>query len=439
VPAGEAFIEVTHGPEYRVYRERIRISPDHLTIHSIRLVRLVSLPGWTSGDLHVHMNYGGHYRATPKTLAFQARAEGLNVVENLVVNKEDRVPDIDYFTGRPDGVSEPDLVILHDQEFHTSWWGHTGALGLTDHLLLPDYAGYAGTAVWSLFPDNAVVADATHRQGGLFGYVHPFDSDPEPADTSAPLTSGLPVDVALGKLDYFEVVGFSDHLATSKVWYRLLNCGFRLPAGAGTDAMTNFASLRGPVGTNRVYVQSAVPLDRARWYAALRAGKSFATNGPLLQLSVGGIGIGGELTLPAGTHRVPVKLSLRSLVPVDHLELIGNGAVVARVPLRGDRTAADTTLQVDVGRSGWYLLRAYSDRAVEPVLDIYPFASTSPVYITVGGAPVRSPADADYFLRWLDRLQAAASAHQGWNTSQEKREVLGRILEARAEFARRGQ
>ncbi len=41
--------------------------------------------GWKSGDLHVHMNYGGAYRNTPSRLAFQARAEDLDVVENLIV------------------------------------------------------------------------------------------------------------------------------------------------------------------------------------------------------------------------------------------------------------------------------------------------------------------------------------------------------------------
>src|SRR2546430_12541079 len=45
-------------------------------------------------------------------------------------------------------------------------------------------------------------------------------------------------------------------ILTSRVWYRLLNCGFRLPAGAGTDAFPNFASLRGPPGLVRVYVKT---------------------------------------------------------------------------------------------------------------------------------------------------------------------------------------
>jgi Tol biopolymer transport system component len=435
-PAGELRIEVTHGPEFRVVRRKITVVANQLTTVAIPLTRLMSLPGWSSGDLHVHMNYTGHYRATPTTLARQARAEDLNFVENLIVNKEDRVPDISYFTPRPDPVSTPDLMIVHDQEFHTSWWGHLGVLGLTDHVLLPGYSGYAGTPAASLFPDNSTVADLTHRQGGLAGYVHPFDSDPDPGDTTTPLTVGLPVDVALGKVDYIEVVGFSDHLATSKVWYRLLNCGFRLPAGAGTDAMTNYASLRGPLGTDRVYVQSPTPINRASWYAALKAGKTFATNAPLLQLSVGGIGIGGELSLPSA-RRVSVKLTMRSNVPIDHLQLIRNGEVVVDLPLAGRRTSADTTISVEVPESSWFVLRAYSDKAIEPVLDIYPFGTTSPVYVSLAGKPVRNAGDAGYFIKWLDRLQIAVSAHQGWNSGQEKREILERIRLAREEFLRR--
>ena len=221
------------------------------------------------------------------------------MAENLIVNKEDRMPDIGYFTGRPDPVSTPELLVAHDQEYHTSYWGHSGLLGLTHNVVLPGYAGYTGTPVASLFPDNATIADLAHAQGALYGYVHPFETVPDPADTTSALTYELPVDVALGKVDYIEIVSFNDHLATSAVWYKLLNCGFRLPAAAGTDAMTNFASLRGPVGTNRVYVQSPVPIEHHRWLQTLRAGKSMATNGPLVLLRANDVGLGGEVVLPA--------------------------------------------------------------------------------------------------------------------------------------------
>jgi hypothetical protein len=289
--------------------------------------------------------------------------------------------------------------------------------------------------VASLYPDNAAVADQAHAQGGLMGYVHPFDSYPDPTDTTTALNNELPVDVALGKVDYFEVVGFSDHLATSRVWYQLLNCGFRLPAGAGTDAMTNFASLRGPVGTNRVYVQSGLPLDRARWYGALMAGKTFATNGPLLRFSLQGQGPGG--LVPAGIVRLTARVTLRSLVPLDHLEVIGNGRVVATIPLTGDRMSADTVLTVPAGANRWFVLRAYADQAVTPVLDIYPFATTSPVYVGGQTDTTSCGADAEYFLQWIDRLEQGAKAHPGWNSSGELREVLDRIRRAREVFEKR--
>ena len=101
-----------------------------------------------------------------------------------------------------------------------------------------------------------MIADLAHAQQGLVGYVHPFDTVPDPAKDPV-LSHQLPADVAHGKVDYLEVVGFSDHKATAEVWYRLLNLGFRLAAGAGTDAMANYASLRGPVGMNRVFLDTA--------------------------------------------------------------------------------------------------------------------------------------------------------------------------------------
>ena len=115
------------------------------------------------------------------------------------------------------------------------------------------------------------MADLAHAQGALVGYVHPFDWEIVPEKEKS-LTNALPVDVALGKADYIEVVGFSDHKATAAVWHRLLNLGFRLSAGAGTDAMANYASLRGPVGMNRVFLQTGGDTSAEALHKALRAG-----------------------------------------------------------------------------------------------------------------------------------------------------------------------
>src|SRR6266550_3840289 len=364
VPTGAVQVEVWHGPEYRVARADVTVPAGRTLTKRLVLERLANLParGWWSGDLHVHMNYGGAYRNTPAHLAFQGRAEDLHVVENLIVNKEQRIPDIGYFRTDSDPASTPGFLVAHDQEYHTSYWGHTGLLGLSDHYLLPEYVGYPNTAAASLYPMNADVADLAHAQGALFGYVHPFDTPPDPSDTTAPLTYELPVDVALGKVDYLEVMGYSDHRITSGIWYRLLNCGFRIPAGAG---------------------------------------------------------------------RLTARVGLRSSVPIDHLEVIGNGSVVATIPVRGDRTSASDTVSIPVARSGWYVVRAWSDRAALPILDLYPFGSTSPIYVRVGREPVRSREDADFFVRWIDRLDQAARAHEAWNTPDERGHVLRLLAQAR--------
>ncbi|HEY7685331.1 MAG TPA: CehA/McbA family metallohydrolase [Gemmatimonadales bacterium] len=440
VPSGRVVVTVTRGPEYRPARRELSLvagTTDTVPVTLDRLADLAAL-GWWSGDLHVHMNYGGSYRNTPAHLVFQARAEDLHIVENLIVNKEQRIPDIAYFRagGDRDPASTPAYQLYHAQEFHTGFWDHTGVLNLREHFLLPDYAGSANTPLASIYPPNAVVADLAHAQGGLLGYVHPYDSRPNPSDTTTALSSELPVDVALGKVDYLEVLGFSNHLITSEVWYRLLNCGFRVPAGAGSDAFPNFAMLRGPVGLARVYVKSGPALDHDRFLAGLRQGRTFVTNGPLLTFAVGGQEPGEEVRL-AAPGRVSARVTLRSNVPVDHLEIIGNGQVVAAIPLRGDRTTVDTTVRVRVPRSGWLVLRAYGDGPREPVLDLYPFASTSPVYVTVADAPVRSRTDAEFFVRWIDRVTAATQAHTGWTTTTEKDRVLVLLQDARAVYVAR--
>ena len=446
LPAGDYTVEASRGPEFAVARHSVRIQADAKTGQDLVLHRLADMParGWWSGDLHVHMNYGGAYRNTPPHLRFQALAEDLHVVENLIVNKEQRIPDISYFQSTADPVSDSAFVLMHAEEFHTSFWGHSALLGLSQHLLLPNYAGYANTAASSLVPTNTDIFDLAHAQGGLTAYAHPFDAKPNPRALKE--SRALPVDAALGKLDYLEVMGFSDHLITSEIWYRLLNCGYRIPAGAGTDAFPNFASLRGPAGLLRVFARTGGRLDHGEFLAAIRRGRTFVTNAPLLEFALeddsaaarsGPAEIGDDVRLAPGRHRLQARVSLVSNVPLDHLEIVRNGSVAAAIPLTGDRMQARTVVPLDVDRSSWFVLRAYADGPQSPILDLYPFASTSPIYVTVGDEPVRSREDAEYFLTWIDRLREDVEAHDGWNTAAERSAVLALIANARAEFERR--
>jgi hypothetical protein len=442
VPAGKITVEVMKGFEYAVDRRTVDFSagqPVEVTIQLKQLRRTeMSDARWVSSDLHVHMNYAGTYRNTPAHLVEQAEAENLGIVNDLIVNKEQRFPDIAYDGKQLDPASKPDALVVHGQEFHTSYWGHRGLLNLRSSLLLPGYAGYPNTAAASLYPTNADVYDMGHARGALVGAVHPFEEIPDPfANPPQKITDELPVDVALGKLDYMEIVGFSDHRSTAAVWYRLLNLGFRIPAGAGTDAMANYASLRGPVGMNRVYASvKPGPLNIVALLEALKKGRTFATNGPLLDFSLGGGSIGGELKFDTPQTAIPFKARLWSIVPVDHFELVCNGRVVQTLPLNSARETADVSGELTMKESGWCVLRASSDKAEYPVLDNYVYATTSPIYVTIGGRPPRSPEDAKYFVAWIERVEDATSHYPDWNSAGEKEGVLTELSRAKEIFAK---
>ena len=434
-PAGDTAVWVQRGFAYLPWQRTVKLTAGADQAVSVELQPHGLPPSfgtWRSADLHVHMNYGGAYRNTPENLARQAKAEDLDVVYNLIVNKEERIPDIGYFRPDPDPASGDAVLIMHAQEYHTSFWGHIGLLHLADHLLMPDFSAYQHTALASPYPHNGVVADLAHAQGALVGYVHPFDWDIDPAKEKS-LTNQLPADVAHGKVDYIEVVGFADHKATANVWYRLLNLGYRIPAGAGTDAMANYASLRGPVGMNRVFLETGGETSPAAIKAALKAGRAFASNGPLIGLELDGKRPGGTVSRPAPAA-LRYRISLRSPVPVDHLELIHNGRVLKSFKLSGERRRLDAhgTVQVDAG--GWVLLRAWNDRSHPRVLDLYPYATTSPIYLDLPNGPPPAPADAAYFAAWLDRVIAEAERRNGYRNSDERERTLSYLRSARDKY-----
>ena len=441
VPAGTVKVDILHGFGRRFDERTLVLQAGQNAELMVNLDEgtwaVPDAAHWVSADVHVHMNYGGAYRNTPAHLVMQAQAENLDIVNSLLVNKEQRFPDIAYNGRQQDPASTSDALVVHGQEYHTSYWGHLGLLDIAGGVILPGYVGYPNTAASSLYPMNADVADIAHARGALVGYVHPFDDYPEPlAKPQETLTNELPVDVALGKVDYMEILGFSDHRATAKVWYQLLNLGFRIPAAGGTDAMADYSSLRGPVGMNRVYARvTGQDLDPQRWMAALKAGRSFATNGPLLGLTLGGAAIGDELQFDGAQQAVKFSVRLRSIVPVEHLELVCNGQVIRSfIAAHRSLDHGEFTGSVALKDSGWCVARASTDAGRYPVLDTYVYATTSPIYVTLAGAKPHSTADARYFAAWVDRLTETTTAYPDWNNAAEKRSVLERLALAKAIF-----
>lgn len=171
--------------------------------------------------------------------------------------------------------------------------------------------------------------------------------------------------------------------------------------------------------------------------AALKAGRSFATNGPLLGFTLGGAEIGDELKFATPQPRVEFSVRLRSIVAVDHVELVCNGRMVKSLIARKGADHGDFTGDVALEDSGWCIARASSDAGRYPVLDTYVYATTSPIYVTVANAAPRSAQDARYFVAWIDRMAETTSAYPDWNSMAEKQYVLQRLAQAKAVFVSR--
>jgi hypothetical protein len=403
VPEGEYFITAARGPEYRVLSARVRVRAKRATKLALHLERWTNQRAeqWYSGESHIHANYGyGQWYNSPRTMFAQSAGEDLVVSNFMVANSEaDGVFDREFFRGKLDPQSTNQTLLYWNQEFRSTIWGHLTLLNLRQ-LVEPIFTGFADTTNPHDHPSNAQIADLTHDQLGHVNYTHPTNNlkDPYLAAYSA---KALPLDVALGKIDTLDVMG-SNHTATVPLWYRLLNCGFHLPASAGTDCFLNRVRSRLP-GQARVYVHVDGKFSYSKWIGGLKKGRTFVTNGPMLRVAVNEKMAGSTIRLN-GTGSVRVVGEVTSQYPIDKVELIVNGVVATTIDVNLNPLKIVIDEQVPVARSGWIALRASGPRhPQQPDGTVY--GHTSPIYLVVDNERFVSPQDAEYFLDWIDRLR----------------------------------
>jgi TolB protein len=249
---------------------------------------------------------------------------------------------------------------------------------------------------------------------------------------------GFPVDLALGSFEYLEVLTKSTHFTnTSTVWHRALNCGFKVTASAGEDSILNL-NATAILGAGRMYAYLGPELTWDGWLDAIRHGRTYVTNGPLLQFEVDGQIPGSEIRLPAEGGSVNVTGQVDTIVPIEKIEIYWNGKVIETVPVAAGARTMRMEKRIPVKGSGWLTMRARGGFR-HPVDDQYVVAETSPVYVYCGDQPIRSREDAEYFIRWIDGITALAKQHPGWRSEREQSHVLGQFAEARKIFEQRAR
>ncbi len=432
LPPGPATISVRKGLEYEPVIETVAIEAGATTTVDIALERLIdaSAMGWVGGDTHAHDLHQGRIPLTSESFFQQLEAEDLAVTIALIHMDGTRLMGRwEDMTGEPSPLSTERHKLQYSQEFRGSF-GHVGLAGI--RRFVTPFIGGAANTPWSPDVLNADYLLAAREQGGLGGFMHPFNGSV--ATPRAVSVSEIPVDVALGLGDFYDVICYwYDELANAEMYYRLLNAGFRLAATGGTDNFSDVWRDPGP-GASRTYALVEGPVTVEGWLDGIRTGNTFATNGPLLFATVGGLPPGGEIVRRAGEEGfVPVGVDVASTTPVSRVEVIANGQVVfsADTEDRTGRFRVETDIAVT--GSAWVAVRALGPPSPW-VSDSYAFAQTTPVWIVQDGMPFVSPDDVAFLLEAVEEFRNRVTERDRWVGNNGRDRFLARVDSAAAVY-----
>ena len=446
VPDGSYTVTSSMGPEYHPQTKQVEVTASGPNEVSFAMQRWIDPAKyrWYSGDHHVHAAGCSHYQnptegVQPDDMVRQIQGEKLNVGAVLTwgpcyyYQKQ-------FFSGKDHPLSKPDRLMHYDLEvsgFPSSHAGHLVLLGLTNQ----DYPHCVRIEQWPTW--DLPVLRWAKSQGALAGFAH----------------SGWGLAVKSRELPNYEIPGFDsiganeyivdvthpdavDFISTMdtpylwelNIWYHTLNVGFRTRISGETD-FPCITDAR--VGQGRVYAKVDGPLSYSGWVEALRAGRSYVSEGRshLMDFSVNNIEVGtnaSEVRLKEkGTVHAQVKVSAylnpfafgtdsipsdrgyfwrgRAALgtsnssadnihdrPIDqtpywHLErarigttrevtveLVVNGKPIARKSIVADGSIQDVAFDVPVERSSWLAVRILGS------------SHTNPIFVLVDGKPIRA-------------------------------------------------
>jgi hypothetical protein len=374
LPVGRVDVEVARGFGYRPLRQTIEVESggDKPIVLALEPVAGPTGEGWVAADTHVHF-------ISPTSALLQAQAEGIEVVNLLATQWGDHhtsVTDLPVVALMDE--AERHMVVM-GSENRQNMLGHIGLLGASQ-AVLPMASGGSPEARLGDPLDRLIAdwADAARAQRGLAVAVHfplPY------AEVAA--------DIVAGKIDAIELQALTPEVDGPSIreWYRFLRCGFRLPVLGGTDKMTSEI----PLGAIRTYarLERGRPLSFDAWTDAVRAGRTFVSSGPFVELGVDGHEPGDVVALARGGGTVEVRASASAALPViGGLELIHDGAVIASSTAHDGGDAALTLEErVAVRRGGWLAARVTSRHTIHSAFATAMGAHTSPVYLEVPGRP----------------------------------------------------
>jgi hypothetical protein len=414
VPAGSYIVAAERGLEYERLEHEISVGTEavEIKLQPRRWINMREL-SWWSADFHIHRD--------PEHVPLLARAEDLNLsVVFTIWNRRsywsaERPPPKNAITS----VAPHRLVSLmnaEDERGGGAWMLHG----------LPEPLDISVPGRW--YPPGLKfirIARAVRPAGGVLPW---FDSEKliwwetpvvvalETPDSAGVVHNhfhqqgGLDTEAWGRPRDRQQYPGLDGLMRYSMdLYYRYLNLGFRMAPSAGPAS----GVMPSPVGYSRVYARMSGAFTAANWYAALKRGPAFVTNGPMLF---------AELDTRGG--RAVLRVNAEAREEIHSIEAVANGRVIGRkeAPANGTRMSGD--FPVNVSAHTWVAARCFLKTRETPR-----FAHSSPIYL---GGRWDAEEDALYFITWIDELiQQTESDPKRFASGAEREEVLSLYRQAR--------
>ena len=377
--SGDYRIEAYHGTFFRpaVTSFELEFGTERSLTLSLDPIAPGAQEQWLAGDDHIHLVR--EPEDDPLFLRWM-QAEDLAVANFLELQRQQHAA-MQWGFGEEAEARVSGHSIRSGHESRSRFYGHTLFLG-PSRMIEPLSIGleYANTAL--AFPNPKVLFERGHQLGALTGFAHFDGSQPN---------STLLLNLAHDTLDFVEVFQFG--VLRTAEWYELLNAGFRVVGLAGSDFPANLGRFESwpralpLLGPERALVRSrpGESLYEA-WAAGVRSGDVTLTNGPLLEFSANGHRPGETLAWEGELQRVEGRAEAKYFRPLERIEIVSNGKVVARQLGNGSAERLPLDFRIELEESSWIAARVTAQsQDGEPLIQ----AHTNPIYFQRERRPVR--------------------------------------------------
>lgn len=385
------------GMEYSIDRQELNVQANEKYFLSARLQKAINTDGFVGGDMHLHtVTNSGHGDANLIERVISCAAEGLDWAvatdHNFIT---DYKPYLD--SAGLSGVMQTSV----SNEVSTSI-GHFNTYPLKADSKAIDSKPTDGNVLFKNIRSKAgdeVVIQVNHPRWIVSDYFNTKGLDPYFGTISNKEWSW--------DFDAIEVLNENYRLgwmiapgslqSVKRDWFNLLNQNIRITGIGNSDSHSVIKQI---AGIPRNYIQSStdipIEIDEQELAKNIKSQRVSVACGLYTSALVDGKNAMGE-TFNVINKPLDLQLKIQAADWVDctRAELIRNGAVVQTFDLKNKKPNGvirlDTTMQLQPERDSWYLLIAYGDRPMFPIVGeadkpVYPLGFTNPVWVKTNTA-----------------------------------------------------